>query len=217
MKKIRWIGLFVCLTLLLSACKKPEPIYNNELRKLPVVSAEWVDDSWAIPYPVREQDTLHSLPYPTYREIEAAGAVSVLRCHEGRYYSVSRISDGSYLFILYDKIPEDTDPKEIPDLLVIVDGLRVKKLLPYEAQRFIRLFFTPKSAIPLWDANGYYPDEPLGDTPVSYHRFSDRSTMMILSDLNEDGEWVITFAGALPESGESVLEYMSDADLALIS
>ena len=217
--KRKWslIILSVWILCTLCACKEPEPIYDNELSELPVVSAKWIQPKWEIPCDIWEHDVEKDAVRPTYNEIRDAGAISVLRYNEGRYYSVSRISDGSYLFVLYQRIPSDTKPEEVADLLVLEDGFRVKKLLPRSAERFIKICFTPKDSVPLWDPNGYYiegEDEP---TPISYHRFSDRSTMIFFCDVNEKDEWVVTFAGTMPDSTNSVLTYLLDADLELVS
>ena len=221
MSKRKWVGLLAAVLLITMLCgchKEPEPIYDNHLRDLPFISPSCIRDEWEIPGDIWDQEIDRDTIRPTYNDLLAAGAVSVLRFNEGRYYSVSRISDGSYLFVLYKEVKKDVPQDQVADQLVIADGFRVKQLLPANAGRLIKICFTPKDSVPLWDPNGYYVEG--GDennTPTSYHRFADRSTWIFFSDRNEKNEWVVTFAGALPDSNNSVFTYMLDEDLALVS
>lgn len=221
MSKRKWAGLLAVMMLVTMLCgchKTPKPIYDNNLRELPYISPSCIRSEWEIPGDIWDQELSRDAIRPTYNELLAAGAVSVLRYNEGRYYTVSQISDGSYLFVLYKEVKKDVPQDQVADQLVMADGFRVKRLLPISAERLIQICFTPKDTVPLWDPNGYYVEG--GDennTPTSYHRFSDRSTWIFFSDRNDKNEWVVTFAGALPDSYNSVFTYMLDEDLALVS
>lgn len=221
MPKRKWMGLLAAgiLAMLLCGCQKtPEPIYNNTLRDLPYISPHCIRSEWEIPCDIWDQELDKNAIRPTYKELQEAGAVSVLRYNEGRYYTVSRISDGTYLFVLYKEVDEDLPQDQVADHLVMVDGFRVKRLLPRDADRLIQICFTPKDIIPLWDPNGYYIEGGSeSNTPTSYHRFSDRTTTICFSDRNEKGEWIVTFSGSLPDAYNSVFTYVLEEDLALVS
>ena len=128
-------------------------------------------------------------------ELKSDGLAQIVRFNKGRYYSITRVENGEYLFLLYIKNNEQ---------YVVVDGFLVSTLAD-------KAFFEKIT-------KGMSKDEIVKNDPSSYvdkncsiHRFKDNSILEIKYTL-EDDEYIVSEFQFL-ENQLSVLEYLLPEDL----
>ena len=139
----------------------------------------------------------------TLDKLKEMGLASVLRYNEGRYYSVDKIDENHFLFVLY----EIDDNNEIR--LMLTDGFIVSKLIDREEFSEIDIG-TNKNDVMKIDENTYdFEDE------YTYHRFSDGSVIKIKYEQDSSGEFI---AKEIMEADktQSVIYYLLDKDLEAI-
>lgn len=128
-------------------------------------------------------------------ELKSSGLVQIVRFNKGKYYSVTRVENGKYLFLLYTKNKEQ---------YIVADGYLVSKLAD-------KAFFENI-------AKRMRQDDIIKNDPSSYvheglsiHRFKDNSILEIRYTL-EDGVYIVSEFQYL-ENQLTVLDYLLPEDL----
>ena len=131
--------------------------------------------------------------------LQAENIVGLVRYNNGRYYSVTKVEGGRYLFLLFE-----SNGKEY----YAADGILVSKLADKSLSDEIAVGMT-KEEIVSKDPSAYV------DTDYSYHRFNDKSIMKV-HYIEENGSYVVSEFGFL-DGQLSVLDYLTEEDFGKIS
>lgn len=134
-------------------------------------------------------------------DLKEEGIVDVLRYNKGKYYSVTKIKDRSYLFLLYDK---NNNGYRVVDSL-LVSTLLDKKVLSNVKEG------TLLTEVEALDETAY-----LMEKSYSTHRLSDKSKMYITYRL-ENHEYVVSEIEKENNNDKSVLYYLLEKDFKVIS
>ena len=139
-------------------------------------------------------------------DLKSEGIVDIVRFNKSRFYSVTPVEDGRYLFLLY------TDD----DSHCVVDGYLASGFADKKYFKDIKIG-TDRDKILKKDKNAYVSDNS------SYHRFSDGTIMVISYSKKEDGRYTVSdyYSYSADESKddlyrESVVNYLLPEDLELL-
>lgn len=140
-------------------------------------------------------------------ELESEGIVDIVRFNRGRFYSVTPVEDGRYLFLLY------TDD----DSQCVADGYLASGFADKELFKDIKAG-TEMDEILKKDENAYVSEGR------SYHRFPDGTVMVISYSEDGEGRYAVSdyHSYSSDESGddpyrESVVSYLLPQDLELLT
>lgn len=193
-QKLIILFLLLFLPIGITGCVKDiKQPYDNQTDIATLTEHELSDKikSLNIPYQIRQGLSV----VWDIEELKSDGLAQIVRFNKGKYYSVDRVKNGKYLFLLYTKNNEQ---------YVVVDGFLVSKLAD-------KAFFEKIT-------KGMRQDEIVKNDPSSYvdedcsiHRFKDNSILEIKYTL-EDDEYIVSEFQFL-ENQLSVLEYLLPEDL----
>lgn len=221
MSKIKVLKCITLTVLILSvvfcsACentlqKKSHAItYDNQtpLGQFPEVQVELLQNSCitSIIRPFYVKKTL-SVVY-SLEELRQAGLVPCVRCNQGKYYTAARVSDGRYLFMLFDATLSQDNQQQ----LFLVDAFLGGELV--DRTKFLSFGFgLEESAVLKTDPSAWHSG--LNQTHYSIHRFADMSMMMIEYKKQSDGKYYMKQSINL-NNEYSVLNYLLPIDLWLL-
>lgn len=140
-----------------------------------------------------------------FDSLQDKGIFDIVRYSKDRYYTVSKLNDGSYFFMLF----KEANIYEKPNALILADGFRIKKLIDSESFNEIQLG-TSKSKVFELDPFAYF-----GET-CSIHRFSDKTVIMLKYQMDENNNLIVTQIESM-NTEDSVLSYLTPQDYNLIS
>lgn len=142
--------------------------------------------------------------------LKSEGIVQIVRFNDGRYYSVTPVEGGRYLFLLYS----DGENLCNDESFYVVDGYLTSGFADRDEFEDVEPGMS-REEILLKDPNAYVSEN------FSYHRFSDKSVLEI--EYDADKNIVLDSFCYYPEDHkgepymESVVDYLLPQDLALIS
>ncbi len=144
-----------------------------------------------------------------FENLQKEGVFDIVRYSKGRYYTVSRLSDGSFFFMLFEENGIG-DQKQ----LLLTDGFRAKDLLDKDDFDVIKVGTTKEEVLKL---DPYSEDsESSSDDSFTIHRFTDRSVIQVEYQLDENNNPIVSEIWE-DNTENSVLSYLIPKDLALIS
>ena len=189
----------ICLLVLavvFSACNKQNNEYNNNIELSNIITVN-INNK-------KVQSMLNTInkPYEVsfsrvayLSSLKEIGLGTIIRYNKNHFYSVDKLSDGKYVFLLLSPIDND---------YVVNDGIIVSKLI--ERASFVDVKKgTKKSTIIGLDNNSV----DFGQT--SYHRFSDDS-MIKIEYINNGSEYIANSIIEL-DNNMSVVHYLLIKDL----
>lgn len=132
--------------------------------------------------------------------LKADNIVKLVRFNNGRYYSVTPIENGKYLFLLYS---ESNEP------YYVVDGYLASGLANRDDFENIEVGMS-RDEIIAKDSNAYVSND------YSYHRFFDNSSLTVKYESNSESQYVVSEYDFSDEA-ESVLDYLLPQDMDLIA
>lgn len=134
-------------------------------------------------------------------DLKKEGIVDVLRYNKGKYYSVTKIKDKGYLFLLYEKNNHG---------YLVVDSLLVSKLLDKKVLSNVKEG-TLRTEVEALDQTAYFMDNS-----YSAHRLSDKSKIDMTYRLVND-QYVVSEIEKEENNDKSVLYYLLEKDFKVIS
>ncbi|MCI8307100.1 MAG: hypothetical protein HFH14_03520 [Lachnospiraceae bacterium] len=120
--------------------------------------------------------------------------VGLVRYNKGKYYSVTKVENGGYLFLLYESNGET---------YYLADGMLVSTLVDTSLSADIEKGMSRDEIIEK-DPSAYV------GLDCSYHRLNDKSTLVV-NYIEEDGSYVVSETG-FSSNPASVLHYLTDED-----
>lgn len=147
-----------------------------------------------IPYRIRQELSV----IWDMEELKSEGTAQIVRLNKDKYYSITRVENGQYLFLLYTKNNKQ---------YVVVDGFLASKLAD-------KAFFENIAKGMKQDDIVKNDPSPYVDKDRSIHRFKDNSILEIIYTL-ENGEYIVSEFQFL-ENQLSVLDYLLTEDLETI-
>lgn len=175
----------VISALFFSAChNRQETLHNNHVNMADLVC---VDEQNA---DVQNIIRYVNLPYGTEKtfsrviylsSLKKAGLAGAVRYNRERYYTVDKLSDGRYMFLLLSLNGNDL-PTE--DNLMVEDGCIVSDLMPREVFKTVQIGMRKEEILAL-DKNA-----EVGEN-CSSHRFSDGSVVAIRYETMDNQEVVV--------------------------
>lgn len=205
-KKEILLSMMVTLLVSTAGCSASEKniVYDNNKDVTDISKLELTEqiENLAVPNEVHAgMSVCHSVDDLKYENI-----VKIVRFNKGRYYSVTPIENGQYLFLLY------TDNNDH----CVIDGYLASGFSDKNAFQDIEIG-TNIEEILLKDANSCVLDNH------SYHRFSDKSILVIEYSKNDDGKHLVSdyfyyYPGNYKDDQyrESVVDYLLPKDFELL-
>ena len=197
-----WAGSALLL-LVLAGCHSytpPDGSYDNRADVADMEKQELTHQIQNLALPQEEQMT-RSITY-RMETLKSEGIVQLVRFNKGRYYSVTPMDNGGYLFLLYSD-REMADP-------YVVDGYLVSSFPDKDDFQNISVGMN-RDEIVAKDPSAY-----VSGNNRSFHRFSDRSILSIEYEATEDNRYVVSAYGYLQEN-DSVVYYLLPQDFDLIT
>ena len=201
-KKI--LFLFFLLAIVFSACA------NNNSNMFKYDNKTSISEIDAVSFNESYVATI-TLPFDTFfsrvitlDELKEIGMASVLRYNEGHYYSVDKIDEDHFLFVLYEI--DETDETR----LILTDGFIVSKLIDREEFSKVDIGTNKNDILNIDENTLEFADEQ------TYHRFSDGSVIRIKYEQNNSGEYIVKEILEADKT-QSVIYYLLDKDLQTIS
>ena len=195
------IACLCAITLVLTGCHSDAPpgSYDNEAVVAGIEKQELTQQLQNLALPQAEQ----MVKSVTYRmdTLRSEGVVQIVRFNKGRYYSVTPMTDGRYLFLLYS----DQD-METP---YVVDGYLGSPFPDKDDFKAIAVGMSRDDMI------ARDPSACVVGERSSYHRFSDKSILCIEYEADGENGYVVSAFGYLKEK-DSVLYYLLPQDFDLI-
>ena len=139
-------------------------------------------------------------------ELKSEKIVEVVRFNDGRYYSVTPVENGKYLFLLYGEPGEDDNSP------YVVDGYMTSGFADKDEFKDIRIGMS-KETILTKDSNSYE------DELITCHRFEDKTVLVIEydKDANTVSDYYYYPEDRKDDSDwESVVDYLLPEDLELL-
>ena len=193
-----------------SGCSASEPKldYDNKTNVTDVeeqVLTEKINDNLASPSKIQASLSIcHDI-----EDLKAEKIVQIVRFNYGRYYSVTPVEDGKYLFLLYSDKERCNG-----DSIYVVDGYLTASFANKENFNDIEARMS-KEKILMKDPNAYVFEN------LSYHRFSDQSVLEFEYDADKNivSEYYYYYPADYKEDPyrESVVDYLLPKDIELIS
>lgn len=213
-RKLFCIWILFCILCVFPGCSTQEKSnldikYNNfvSARNSRQIEVGKIDKGLFLPYSTRE--CLSILHGPGFEEVQKKEVFDIVRYSKGRYYTVSRLSDGDFFFMLFEEDLID-DQKQ----LFLIDGFRVKELLDKDDFDVIKVGTTKEEVLKL---DPYSEDsEHSSDISSTVHRFSDKSVLYVRYQLDKNNNPIVAEIWE-DHTENSVLSYLIPKDLALIS
>lgn len=177
--------------------------YNNFASVQDSISydVELIEQSLYEPYVIKYSKSLTQ----KFESLQNKEIFEIVRYSEDKYYTVSKLSDGSFFFMLF----EETDTYEKPNTLVLADGFRAKKLIDRELFKDIQIGMSKNEVLEL-DPSAY------DNESFSVHRFSNKSVITIKYQPDSNGNLIVSEIIDM-DTQNSVLSYLMPQDFALIS
>lgn len=212
--KLFCIWILLCILCVFSGCSIQERSdldikYNNfvSAQNSRQIEVDKIHKALFSSYSTREcMSILHGTGF---EEVQKEEIFDIVRYSKGRYYTVSRLSDGDYFFMLFEEDLID-DQKQ----LFLIDGFRVKELLDKEDFDVIQVGTAKEEVLKLDPYSG--DREHSSDISSTIHRFSDKSVLHVAYQLDENNNPIVAEIWE-DHTENSVLSYLIPKDLALIS
>lgn len=192
-KFIPFLFLFLMLIGLMGCSKKTNLKHNNKSDISTMKGIESPSEIEALNLPNEIQTSLSVVH--DIEKLKSEGTATIVRYNNDKFYSVARVEDGKYLFLLYD---------ENEGSYQVVDGFLVSNLADQSLFEDI--------------SQGMKREEILKNDPSSrvienrsYHRFSDKAILRVDYVLENDQYIVSEFQ--ILENQVSVLDYLISEDL----
>lgn len=177
--------------------------YNNStsVEESTPINADIIEEALYLPYTMRYSMSFHE----EFEYVQDKEIFGIIRYSKGKYYTVSKLSDGSFFFMLFSKIKTYTNANN----LILSDGFRVKKLIDKEMFKEIQKGTNKNKVLEL---------DPLSYDKETYtiHRFSDKSVIMVRYQEDQNNNLVVKEIVEM-DTKNSVLSYLIPQDFALIS
>ena len=203
-KKV-FFGLWAMLALLLLAlagCHSYMPADGSydKAAVAGVEKQELTQQIWNLALPQEELMT-RSI---TYRmdTLKSEGVVQIVRFNQDRYYSVTPMVNGEYLFLLYSN-GEMEDP-------YVVDGYLVSSFPDKDDFKNISVGMSRDDIV------AKAPSAYVSGNSRSFHRFSDKSILCIEYEATESNRYVVSAYDYLKKK-DSVVYYLLPQDFDLIT
>ncbi len=205
LKKATIFILTLILTCMLVGCSnsntQPKALisYNNETS---VKNSESIDVKLLENFP-RKQPYIKIGSYSSLQPLDLLDkkAISATRFSNGRYYTVSKLSDEKYLFLMFN-FNEETHQTDL------IDSFEATTLLDKDCIKSIKIG-SASDDVKKADPTAYYDDS------FSVHRFSDKSVVEICYEKGTDGKQIVSDISEI-DTSDSVLSYLLPIDLELI-
>lgn len=210
-RKLFCIWNLFCILCVFPGCSTQERSnmdiqYNNfvSARNSRQIEVDKIDKSLFMAYSARGSLSI----LVGFENLKNEGVFDIVRYSKGRYYTVSRLSDGSFFFMLFQE--NGSDQKH----LILTDGFRTKELLDKEDFDVIKVGMTKEEVLKL---DPYSEDSGHSfDDSSTVHRFTDRSVIQVEYQLDENNNPIVSMIWE-DHTENSVLSYLIPKDLALIS
>lgn len=213
-RKLFCIWILFCILCVFPGCSTQESSnldikYNNfvSARNSRQIEVDKINKSVSRPY--LEKGSMSLVP-ETFEELQKEKIFDIVRYSQGRYYTVSRLSDGSFFFMLFFEANGIDNQRQ----LFLIDGFRVKELLDKDDFDVIQIG-TAKEGVLKLDPNSDVSDLSL-DNSSTVHRFSDKTVIWVRYQLDADNNPIVSEI-VEADTKDSVLSYLIPKDLALIS
>jgi hypothetical protein len=171
--------------------------YDNQIDIDSLQEKEISDINVVLTYPNRIRGAM-SVTWDI-EHVQSAGLAQIVRYNNGRYYSVDRFADGRYLFIVYE-VKENQSYS--------MDGFLCSTLV--DRSQFVVTNGMKREDVIKNDPSSFYLE---AEGAATYHRFSDKS-IMVVEYAEVNGKYVVSdFAYLSDEYYINVLEYLLPQDL----
>ncbi|NLB40821.1 MAG: hypothetical protein GX815_00900 [Clostridiales bacterium] len=171
--------------------------YDNQIDIDSLQEKEISDINVVLTYPNRIRGAM-SVTWDI-EHVQSVGLAQIVRYNNGRYYSVDRFTDGRYLFIVYEAKENQS---------YSMDGFLCSTLA--DRSQFVVTNGMNREDVIKGDLSSFYVE---AEGAASYHRFSDKS-IMVVEYTGDNGKYVVSdFAYLSDEYYINVLDYLLPHDL----
>lgn len=200
--------IFICSIIIniLSGCDsdKEKTIgisYNNiiSIENSQTIDVNKVDKQLYVPFVIRESMSFT----PEFENIKNDNIFYVVRSAKDKIYTISKLSDGTYLFLLFGEIDSGSEKKQI-----LLDGFKADSLIDEESFSMVKIGISKTKVLEL-DANAY------DDEVNTIHRLSDLTVKLVKYKENSNNELIVSEIIEL-DTENSVISYLLPQDRALL-
>lgn len=206
--------MFSAIVVICCEIKMNEPIYPyNNFKKISTLEKKEYDSILSVVKGVAGSSHTYST-----EEMKQKGIVECMRYNDGHYYSITPLSDGRYLLVLF-RIWKDVYPETENTFMIVTDYYFASKLC--ERKKFdeeIKIG-KPMEEVLVLDPNAESWERTVNSVTDYYscHRFDDGSMVYVYYTMDKEMQKPIVESFRDGDTQNSVLSYILDRDLELLT